>query len=68
MVQKNGSKPTGAASRYKYGRSQKFVMVQKLAGVQMRVSGCRELAESRFKAGIRKNRDEFINSTVRVSG
>jgi len=31
---------TGAVSRYKLSRSQKFVKVQKLNYVQMRISGC----------------------------
>ena len=32
---------TGAVSRYKLSRSQKFIMVQNYNCVQMRVSGCR---------------------------
>ena len=31
---------TGAVSRYKLSRSQKFVMMQDIDCVQMRVSGC----------------------------
>jgi hypothetical protein len=34
-----GSKPPGAESQYNFARSHKFVMVQKFAGWQMRVSG-----------------------------
>ena len=41
--------------------------MQKFAGVQMRVSGYNDLKKFILGAGLKcKNRDEFINSTVRV--
>jgi len=42
---------TGAVSRYKLSRSQKFVKVQDLNCGQMRVSGCNSRYESVLSAG-----------------
>jgi hypothetical protein len=42
---------TGAVSRYKLSRSQKFVKVQDFNCVQMRVSGCKDHYESVLRAG-----------------
>jgi hypothetical protein len=51
----------------KLHRSHFWVPVQKFAGVQMRVSGYNDLKKFILGAGLKcKNRDEFINSTVRV--
>ena len=42
---------TGSVSRYKFYRSQKFVMVQEYYCVQMRVSGCKNHYEFVLGAG-----------------
>jgi hypothetical protein len=42
---------TGAVSRYKLSRSQKYVKVQDLNCVQRRVSGCKNRYESVLRAG-----------------
>ena len=42
---------TGAVSRYKLSRSQKFITVQELNCVQMRVSGCNGHYKSVLSAG-----------------
>jgi hypothetical protein len=44
---------TGAVSRYKLSRSQKFVKVQNFDGGQMRVSGCNVQYEFVLGAGIK---------------
>ena len=58
---------TGAVSRYKLSRSQKFVTVQDFNCVQMRVSGCNEPLQiclgCRSKS---KNRDKQLTHIVRV--
>ena len=60
---------TGAVSRYKLSRSQKFVTVQDFNCGQMRVSGCNE--PLRICLGCRsksKNCDKQLTHIVRVSG
>jgi|WetSurMetagenome_2_1015567.scaffolds.fasta_scaffold51467_1 hypothetical protein len=47
---------TGAVSRYKLSRSQKFITVQNFNCVQMRVSGCMNNYEFVFKAGAKAKR------------
>ena len=42
---------TGAVSRYKLSRSQKFIMVQGFNCGQMRVSGCNNHYKSVLRAG-----------------
>jgi hypothetical protein len=57
---------TGAVSRYKVERSQKFITVQDLNSGQMRVSGYMSNYEFVLGAGVIKNRDKLIKHTVRV--
>jgi hypothetical protein len=44
---------TGAVSRYKLSRSQKFIKLQDFNCVQMRVSGCNGHYESVLGAGVK---------------
>jgi hypothetical protein len=44
---------TGAVSRYKLSRSQKFITVQELACVQVRVSGCKNHYKFVLGAGVK---------------
>ena len=58
---------TGAVSRYKLSRSQKFITVQDFNCGQMRVSGCKN--HYKFVLGSRsksKNRDKQLTHIVRV--
>jgi hypothetical protein len=57
---------TGAVSRYKLSRSQKFVKVQDFNCVQIRVSGYMNHYKIILGTGAIKNRDKLIDPTVRV--
>jgi hypothetical protein len=57
---------TGAVSRYKLSRSQKFITVQDLNCVLMSVSGCMCSYKIVLGAETFKNRDKLIDPTVRV--
>jgi hypothetical protein len=71
---------TGAVSRYNLSRSQKFITVQDLNCVQMRVSGCNNHYKFVLSAGVKveersdeippwrgKNRDKQLTFIVRVT-
>lgn len=60
-------KGTGAVSRYKLSRSQKFITVQEFNCGQVCVSGCKSYYKFVMGAGANKNRDKLIKHTVRVS-
>jgi hypothetical protein len=63
---KAGRKHWSSAGFTNLNRKQKFIPVAELSDMQLSVSGYRGRAVSRKKAVIRKNRDEFMNYTVRV--
>jgi hypothetical protein len=57
---------TGAVSRHKPSRSQKFIMVQDFNCVQMSVSGCKSVYQFFLVQEPSKNRDKLIKHTDRV--
>jgi hypothetical protein len=58
---------TGAVSRYKLLRSQRFITVQKLDWEQMRESGCKGHCKTVKMQGQGKNRDKQMPFIDRVS-
>jgi hypothetical protein len=59
---------TGAVSRYKLYRSQRFITVQDLGCEHMSVSGCKGHYKNVLMQGQGKNRDKLIYFIDRVTG
>ena len=63
---KSGREQWSSAGFTNLNRKQKFIPVAELSDMLLSVSGYLGRAVSREKAVSRKNRDEFMNYTVRV--